>query len=346
MKELDKYWIEVDTLKTLESDMYFSLGSRYYCAAACEVCYIHKNLSSVENKGLENIYNPITLELEDLWKGIFNYFYTIRTDDDMHFYKYNLPTQYAWYIKNAPNMEYSITDNAIIRYNRLLDEVKFKAMASITISSTFANKVKGESLLKALRDINETAPIRKLKLINTSESGSLEPYAQLAEELGISILGHHDFRKGKVDLEEEWAEEQAHWIDTKEDGQVVQVYGDNTALHLYYDRFYFSNDGASDLKVKPFHYIKNNKFNPEKLCADTLKGKQESYKNWVNSSFKEYFKVTQNYKVNYPFNFIPGIMMPSYSKFCAKLIERGWVKVPQGLYREDGKPLTSIMEKK
>jgi hypothetical protein len=344
MNKMEQYWVDTDTLKTIESDIYFSLGSRYYCDAACEVCYIQGNLDSIKSSGLQNIYKPITIELEALWKEVFSYFYTIRTDDDMHFYKYNFPEHYQWYTRNASKMEYSITDNAIIRYSKLLHEVKFKAMASITISSTFASKVQTEYLMKALKEIHSVSPIRKFKLINTSESGSLEPYAQLAKELGISILGHHDFRKGRVDLEEEWVTEQTSWISTEE-GKVVQVYGDNTAPHFYYDRFYYSNDGASDFGVVPFHYVEAKVFYPEKFCADLIKGKQLIYNKWKDSNFKEYFAVTQEYKVNYPFNFIPGVMMPSYSKFCAKLVSRGWVKIPQGLYKEPDSVI-SIMEKK
>jgi len=347
MNKYEEQWVNYDTLKSLEYDLYFSVGRRYYCAANCEVCYIKDQLDIVHNT--TGVYPPISSKIIKLWDSVFDYFSVIRTDDDIYYYKKEYPEAYNWFKDNASKLEYCITDNAIIRYHRIIDEVQFKSMGSITISSTFVDKINTNKLLKILNKIQSISPIKHFKLINTTseKSKNLQPFADFAKKLNIDIIAHHDFRDERAQVLDEWATEQSDWISTK-DGEVVHLYansrGSTTAPHFYYDRFYFSNDAASDFGVKPFHIIKN-EFNPEQFCYDLIKGKQEIYKKWVKLDFTDYINTTLNYKVNYPFNFIPGVMLPSYSKFCAKLIDRGWIRVPQGLYKE-GDTIVSIMEKK
>ena len=43
-KNLSEYWLKEDALRSLDYDVYFSLGIRYYCDAGCKVCYIKKVL--------------------------------------------------------------------------------------------------------------------------------------------------------------------------------------------------------------------------------------------------------------------------------------------------------------
>ena len=346
MNKYEKQWVEYDTLKAVEYDVYFSVGKRYYCGANCEVCYIKDQL--VEVLKTPGVYPTITPGIIDLWDTVFDYFGVVRTDDDIYYYKKEYPQAYKWFKENAHRMEYCITDNAIVRYDKIIDEVQFKGMGSITISSVFVDKTNIPKLLEMLKRIHKISPIKHFKLINTSgtESVNLKPFAGFAEDLGIDIIAHHDFRDERTQVLDGWATEQSDWISTK-GGEVVHLYansrGSTTAPHFYYDRFYFSNDAASDFGVAPFHIVEG-EFNPELFCADMIRGKQVIYKKWLELDFTDYIKTTLEYKVNYPFNFIPGVMMPSYSKFCAKLVSRGWVKIPQGLYK-DADSITSIMER-
>jgi hypothetical protein len=46
---LAEYWLREDALRSLDYDLYFSLGTRYYCDAGCKVCYIKDNLTQTKN---------------------------------------------------------------------------------------------------------------------------------------------------------------------------------------------------------------------------------------------------------------------------------------------------------
>jgi hypothetical protein len=346
-KDLDQHWLLQDCIKSVKRDLYFSISTRYYCGAGCKVCYIQQNLKNMK-KNLDSYYFDITPDLERKWEEVFDYFEYLRTDDDMYFLKYEYPTQYDWFCRNAHRFEYGMTDNQIFRYLKIANECKFKGIASISISSFFAGRVQQEKLLNALTDLHERSPIQQIKLIDTDNMNILRPFYDWAKERNIETMFHYDFLNGKRELlEADWVDQQVTWIDADMDG-TMQVYGDE-AVCLFFDRFYFSNDVATDPTVEPY-YILNQPFDPEKFLTAMARGKQTLYNVWrnrtINTKFRKYFSVVQNYEFEDDYNFIPSMMMVPFSLYCKRLEERGWVKTKHGLLRNDGNTIKSFVRRK
>jgi hypothetical protein len=147
---------------------------------------------------------------------------------------------------------------------------------------------------------------------------------------------HHDFRTDHRDiLNHKWAEYQNTWVINDSKG-LMQIYRES--IHLYYDRFYFSSDDASDLNEEYFYTISN--FNAKDLIVNMLLAKQYKYSIWADrvseGKFKDYYNEVQTYNVNKDFNFIPAIMYPQTSRFIWKLVEDGWKMTKFGLLESIG----------
>jgi hypothetical protein len=343
--DFDAHWLVNDCIKSIKRDIYFSIGTRYYCDAGCHVCYIRDNLSEVKN--IRNtIYPTITNKMQDLWNEVFSYFDYLRTDDDMMYLKLNHPAQYDWFKQNGHKFEYGMTDNALFRFRALAKEIKFSGISSISLSSYFIERVNSEKLDTALKTILESSKIQQIKLINTGNLDVLKKYADYATNLGIEVLFHYDFNGNRNLMDKDWVETQITWMDSDTDGN-MQIYGDE-AICLFFDRFYYSNEGSSDKEIKEYSLLKNS-FDPEQFLVDLSRGKQLLYKMWAertkNERFRDYFLTTLKYKFNDGYNFLPGPMMPPFSRYCKKLEENGWVKTPHGLYKPDANGVRSIVNK-
>jgi len=343
--DYDTYWLINDSIKSIKRDIYFSMGTRYFCDAGCHVCYIKDNLASIRNNS-KTLYPVITDKHEEMWEDVFSYFDYLRTDDDMMYLKMNHPMHYDWFKRNGYRFEYGMTDNAIFRFQTIAKEVKFAGISSISLSSYFIEKVNPEKLDRALKSILETSKIQQLKLINTGNPDVLKRYADEAKKLDIEILFHYDFNSERELLTQDWVDSQVTWIDSDTEGN-MQVYGDE-AICLFFDRFFYSNDGSSDKEIDPY-CILDGTFDPESFLVDLSKGKQKLYKIWAsrtkNKKFQEYFLSTQKYNFEYDYNYIPGPMMPPFSKYCNKLLDRGWIKTKHGLYNPNGKDVKSIVSR-
>lgn len=338
------HWLVGDSLRSIKRDLYFSLGTRYYCDAGCKVCYIGRNLNNLKST-VDNYFVPITQEIEDRWESVFEWFEYLRMDDDVYYLKEHKPEHYEWIKRNAHRFEYGITDNAIFRYLKIMNECKFGGMSAVSVSSTFVQSVNEDKLFFALNKLHDTLNIQQFKLIHTDNIDILKKYADWAHSLGIEVLHHYDFNKKRDVINVEWVKDQVTWIDTDEDG-TMQVYGDE-AIQLYFDRFYFSNELSSNLNEEPYSYLKD-KFNAEDFLVDMAKGKQKLYNEWKDRAptqkFVDYYNATLQYEFNYDYNFIPSNMMPPYSLYCKKLIEHGWIKTKHGLYKP-GDELKPIVRK-
>lgn len=342
---LEEYWLTQDCLHPINYDVYISLGTRYYCAAGCKVCYIDKNFKAIK-PNVSNYFPKITKEIESIWQDVFAYFYVVRTNDDLLYLKLNQPAAYDWYKNNASKIEYCFTDNAIFRTAHLISDIKFKAIANITISSLFAERVNQQKLMHALNKIQDHSPILKLKFVDCGNSSALEPYIKIAQQQGLNNIVHHNFKSERKVLEHEWADEQTTWVDSDEQG-LMQIYRE--AVHIYFDRFYYSSDDASNVDEEPFHTI-TDKFDKEAFLADLIQGKQKAYTKWItrtkNEKFQRYFALTNNYVVNKDYNFIPGILMAPYSTFLYKMLQEGWTKTKYGLLKGNPTKIVSILGKK
>jgi hypothetical protein len=345
-KDLDQYWLFQDCIKSVKRDLYFSISTRYFCDAGCKVCYIQDNLTRMKTS-LGKYYFDFDDAMEERWEKVFDYYDYLRTDDDVMFLKLNYPKHYNWFVRNGHRFEYGMTDNQIFRYRRYAEELKFKGVASISLSSSFAESANSDKLMSTLKEIHISSPIQQLKMIDCGDMNTLRPYYDWAKENNIETMFHYNFLQGYRELlTYDWVDQQVTWIDADTEGN-MQVYGDE-AVCLFFDRFFFSNDVATDSTVDPY-YILDKEYSAEAFLVAMARGKQELYNRWKdrtkNEKFKDYFAKTQNYRFNDIYNFIPSMMMVPFSRYCSKLEQTGWLKTPRGLYLNNGETLKSFVEK-
>ena len=343
--DFDSHWLINDCIQSVKRDIYFSISTRYFCDAGCHVCYIKDKLKDIK-QNLDQYYFDFTERHEELWNNVFSYFDYHRTDDDMMFLKFNYPKHYDWFKRNSYRFEYGMTDNAIFRYNRIRKELSFKGISNITLSSMFLEKVNQDKLDNVLYQLNSETPIQQLKLVHTGNLEVLKKYADWANERKIELLFHYDFNDSRNLITEDWASNQVTWIDSDAEGN-MQIYGDE-AICLFFDRFYFNSDVSTDKRYIAYYFLENN-FDELEFLKSMAEGKQELYKQWMvrtkNERFKRYFEITQNYKFSKEFNYIPGPMMPPWSRYCKKMEESGWIRTKLGFYKpnenEEIKPFVS-----
>jgi len=340
-EDLSRYWIAEDALRSLDHDLYFSLGTRYHCDAGCHVCYIKDNLAQTGKIASSLFPNNFH---NDMWKNVFEYFGSIRTNDDMHYMKHHLPKQWEWYQENGSNMELCITDNAIFRIQNL--DLKIKTLGDVSLSTEFLEKVGVEKVVDTLLDLQEKFGILKIKYIDCGNPDIFEQIIKFTADNDLHSCVHHDFRTDeRMLVDDKYTEYQNTWVINDNQG-LMQIYRES--LHLYYDGFYFSSDDASKIWQNPF-YVINDKFNPTELMAKMIIAKQEQYKEWknrvINKKFRDYYNTTQEFKVNEHFNYIPVTMFPRSSTFFYRLEKDGWVRTNLGMIKPT-EEVVSLIEKK
>lgn len=341
-ENLSEYWLKEDALRSLDYDVYFSLGTRYYCDAGCKVCYIKDNLE--QTKKLNNFSDDLE-KYQNEWFKIFDYFGVVRTNDDMFYLKHNYPKQYEWYQKHGNIFELCITDNAIFRTLEL-DDLVLKSIGDISLSTEFIRQVGVEKVLSAVKKLYDKFGVKKIKYIDCGHPELFKPIIEWANELELHNCVHHDFRTDHRELlHHAWAEYQNTWV-TNDGGKLMQIYRES--IHLYYDRFYFSSDDASDISINQFHTIENT-FDVRKFIFDLLKSKQERY--FINQNkplekkFRDYYKKTQEFKINENFNFIPTFMFPKTARFFYKMQDDGWVQTKYGLMFPSDQVISLVEQK-
>jgi len=338
-KNLSEYWMREDALRSLDYDLYFSLGTRYYCDAGCKVCYIRDNLK--ETKHLDNF--PDDLEtLHNTWFNFFEYFGVVRTNDDLYYLKYHYPKQYEWYKKYGKHFELGITDNAIFRTLQL-DDIELQSIGDISVSTDFISQLGVEKVLSGIKELYDRHGVKKIKYIDCGHPELFKEIIEWANKLNLHNCVHHDFRTNHREvLNHAWAEYQNTWVTNDSDG-LMQVYRES--VHLYYDRFYYSSDDASDLTKDEFYSFEDT-INIKEFLFNLIEGKQKRY--WdlrnrpIEKKFRDYYKKTQEFVVNKDFNFIPRVMFPNTSKFFYEMQKQGWMQTKYGLILQEDKVIPLI----
>jgi hypothetical protein len=351
------YFLKEDALRCISYDYYFSPTYKYYCGAGCKICYIQEHLETGREHYAKSIPDSITQEETDWWIDIFQYFYSIRTDDDFAYLKrfhYNI---YEWYCKHSHHFEFGMTDNSFLNHRKIfMNEVTIKGIADITFSEDFIIKVNKEKLYGTLSDYLSKYKVGHVKIIRTSDNyhhpEEITDLVNYLKKYDVVFSIHQDFRTDEI-----------YVYDTNNefDNQNLYVFSDEkrryqihrSSVHLFNDSFYFSYDDASNVKVDPFYVIdKTQRFDPKDFLYHMLVGKLEYYrkciedlgvpKNSTAQKFLEYFQTTQQFKVNQDYNFIPEFMLSETSVYYHKLLEYGFIKTPVGLYLPSEKALPII----
>lgn len=338
------YFLKEDALRCISYDYYFSPTSKYYCDAGCKVCYIEDQLK--EGKSFYKNSMPKKMDTE-WWLDTFQYFYSIRTDDDLVYLKKFHTDVFEWYKDHAHLFEFGMTDNSMLKHYRMfMDEITWSRIADITISEDFLNKVNITKVMDVLAGYSQKYDIGHIKIIRTS-SDYHHPYKILQiidylRKLDCVFSVHQDFRSDEInryDLAEDFDNQNLYVF--SDDKRRYQIH--RSSVHLFDDSFYFSYDDASNINIDPFYIVdKSKKFNPKDFLYHMLVGKIEYYKtcikdmgdpkNTTAAKFLDYFKTTQTFKVNKDYNFIPDFMLDDQTVYYTKLIEYGFVKTPVGLY--------------
>jgi len=328
-ENLGEYWLKEDALHSLQYDIYFSLGRRYYCDAGCKVCYIKDKLEQVKPL---SIFDDNIEKMEPIWNKFFDYFMELRTNEDLYFLKYNHPKQYAWYKENAHRFHICVTDNAIFRLLRL-KELNLAGVADIGISTDFIKHTGAEKVLSAVKELHERYGVKKVKYVDCGHPEVFEEIIKWVNQLGLNNCVIHDFRSpDRKILNHDWTEYQNTWVENSDTG-IKQIYRESIQLH--YDRFYYSCDDSANIEAEPF-FTFCNEINMQAFLYSLVRRKQVKYGLWKDQAehahFKDYYEETQNYIVNPNFNFIPAVMIPPKSRFFYKLVEDGWTQTKYGLF--------------
>jgi hypothetical protein len=348
------YFLTQDALKPLEYDLAFSPTTKYYCGANCKVCYIKGKLQKGHPTYKDEIPDSISDKQTAKWYEVFEYFYTIRTNDDFTYLKKNYPVVFDWYREHANTFEFNMTDNAIISQQKvLMDDLNLKGLGDVSMSDHFLNRVNANrnynKVMEILQGYMDKYGLCKIKIIRTD--GELEDHVyELVDWLtskGVKNTLQEDLRTDKNrrgGLNEVFDYQNTYIMNYN--NKSYQIYRE--AIQLFGDRFFYSVDEASDITVDPFHYM-TDEFSAENLITDMLSGKIAKYGKFASEidfgqsdvidKFKSYYINTNEvFTVNKDFNFIPSVMLNDNTKFYSKLIQNGYVKTAVGLYRPNGTP--------
>lgn len=345
------YFLREDSLSPLTFDLYFTPLYKYTCKAGCHVCYIKDKLKEGFASFPQNVPDKITSADEQRWFDTFQYFYTVRTNDDMTFLRLNYPHIFQWYKEHGKMFEYGMTDNAVLKHRKtLLDHIDMKAMADISFSEDFLVKTnKRKEILEVLKDLSQKYEICKIKIIRTTDGTTpyqVEHMVDWMNEQGLDNCIQHDLRNDanyRFELDGKYDYQNTYIL--SHNNKTYQIYRE--AIHLYNDRFFYSIDDATDINWDPFFtWQPEQAFDPEELMYEMLVGKQKLYGKFSNEiqpvtqtdqKFVDYFTEVQKFKFNRQFNFIPEFMLRSNCKYYSMLQTKGFKHTPYGLVRPEGK---------
>ena len=325
---LDKKWLVDDGL-FLTNNLYFGIGSSYYCGHGCKVCFIRDELKDLRSK-TPLIYNNDLTKMQKTWDELHSFFSTTALDEDPYFFKLNHPKEYQWYVENAPKCSYGTTDNGIFRMRRIIDQLKFKSMAEITLSTSFCEQVGPKKIIRALEDLGK---IEKMKFIADNTHYPTE-IVQWVRDRDMPIVVHKlEFTRSEVtefDTTGFDIVQENDWVSGKQGAELVKIHMESDVI-LYYDSFYFSNN----IGDRPYFKLSEDGFDYRLFLSSMLEGKIRDYKIYIDliddCPMRDYFLNTQRYKVNHDYNFIPNYMIDWKIRFFHRMVELGWKATKYGL---------------
>lgn len=354
--DLNKYWLELDSLHNLDYDMFFSPFQKYTCQAGCKICYISKQLD--ESAVIIDQYAPveITPQIEETWNFWFDKFSEIGYSDDLALIKTKFPHIYSWLLTNSYKFKYCMTDNAILRqHDILINEMKFAGIMDISISDQFldTHPTMWNNIKSRLFDLKNKYNITQIKFLITRPGPRTRSIANLIDWVdteGLQYLIHHDFTdESNLKHEVLKASNYNDWV-MCQNNRLYEI--QKETVSLFGDRWFFSSQDATSRKA---FWIMNSTDNQdqEALMYYMLIGKQYNYKNMFNtlqpttilaSNFKKYFSIPSTYKVNRHYNFIPRMLLSANSVFVKNLLTKGWLNTDNGLYKSGLDNVVSILE--
>jgi hypothetical protein len=354
--DLNRYWLELDSLHNVDYDMFFSPFQKYTCQAGCKICYISKQLD--ESVKVMSKYAPveITPEKEAQWQFWFDQFDEVGYSDDLKYTKDTFPVVYEWLKKNAHKFKYCMTDNAILRqHDILMNELTFDSLMDISISDHFLdthpdmwNKVHTR-----LKELSSKYKIGQIKFIVTkggAYSDSIINLRNWIDENNMFYLIHHNFTdEENLKHEVPKAFNYNDWTHCQE-GRLFEI--QKETVHLFDDRWFFSTQDATS-RTSFWIMDETNNTSLDEFLVRIIEGKQNNYadmeqdlenRNLLSGQFKSYFKIPSTYTVNKDFNFIPYMLLSPKSRFVRGLQAQGWINTQYGLYKPGKEQVVPIIQ--
>jgi hypothetical protein len=338
MKSLDEKFL-IDDGIFLTNNLYFGIGSSYYCGHGCKVCFIRDELRELKSK-TPLIYNNDLKKMEKTWDELFTFFTTTAADEDPYFFKINHPKEYQWYVENAHKCSYGTTDNGIFRIRRIINELDFQSMAEISLSTSWCEHVGHEKIIEALEDL---MPIEKMKFIVDTKYYPKE-IVDWARSHDMPMVVHKlEFTRSEVtefELVGFETVQENDWVSGKQGLELVKIHMESDVI-LYYDSFYFSNN----IGDRPYFKLSPDGFDYRKFLSSMLEGKIRDYKIYselIEGEMKDYFLNTLRYKVNHDYNFIPNYMIDWNVRYFHRMRELGWKATKYGLIYPSDKVIPII----
>lgn len=341
---LDKFWLVEDAL-SLTSNLFFGIGSSYFCGHGCNVCFIKDELKAMKGN-TEKLYGNDLARMSKTWKELNTFFSSYTLDEDPYYFKHFHVPEYNWIRDNSAEYSYGTTDNGLFRMVRL-PEIMFRDLFELAISMSFVKKVGEDRILDAIKKLKY--PIRKMKFL--IDVADVEPtkLIEWVKEKNLPIIIHaldfltgeeHKWNLGQYDISQA-----VNWVIGRRGMELVKIHINSDCI-VYYDRFVFSNNVGDT----PYFTMGSDGFDHKAFLPAILRGKQENYQRYKtmidNELFIKYYETTQNYTVNDNYTFIPNFMVNYKIRYFNRLLELGWTPTKYGLLEPNFKELIPLIEKK
>lgn len=345
-----EFFLKYDAIQNITSELVVSLQRKYKCNAGCKMCYLKDTWLSDELLAGQYDTPILTPDVEASILSLFNSFSVITTIDDLFSFKQHRPDLYDFYLRNAHLMSSTaMSDIAFIQqYPMLMNEIKFNSIYEISFSDAFLQKNSGKlvgDLIKKLDTLHQRSPITKLKIIMTLDNdGATVEIKQLtdwANNSDIPTVVHDDITKNRlnatVDILSATVQDNTFF---PYDSLPMQVLSE--VVHLQYTDLYLTMvDGSSEQDPPFFNIMTDGLDDMAGMLYRMVDSKLRTYRRYVNkmssgcaNKLRDYYVyITSSVIPNQRFNFIPQLLLPSWTNMYATLKRQGFVETIHGLYR-------------
>lgn len=345
-----EFFLKYDAIQNITSELVVSLQRKYKCNAGCDMCYLKDTWLSDEAIAQQYATPILTSEVEASILSLFSSFSVITTIDDLHSFKQYRPDLYDFYLRNAHLMSSTaMSDVAFIQqYPLLMDEIKFNSIYEISFSDAFLQKNSGKlvgKLVTKLDALNKRSPITKLKIIMTLDTdeatAEIKQLTDWANGVDIPTVVHDDITKNRlnatVDILSATVQDNTFF---PYDHLPMQVLSE--VVHLQYTDLYLTMvDGSSEQDPPFFNIITDGLDNMADMLYRMIDSKLWTYRRYVNkmsggcaNKLRDYYVyITSSVIPERQFNFIPQLLLPSWTNMYTTLKQQGFIETVHGLYK-------------
>lgn len=324
---LKQFFLGFDGLHNVAQELSYSVFSKYYCEAACKICYLKEEWETGYSEGTDCSVEQLLAFAE--------YFDTISSQDDLFLLKHKHPKYFKFYREHGHLFtSCSMTDRAFIQQcNILLDEITFKDIYEITFSEEFLEST-GKLytwILEKLEKLMAKYKVRKIKIVisGNDPSPTTRTFLKCLTDKGLDYSIYDD-----INLSRNLRHDHTPTNRFDYEGRTYPLFTET--CYLQQSRVFLSLRHATK-GVYAAYDIRE--FSPSQFLLEVLKSKVEVYGVYatelcnVSSKYVDYFKfVSSNLTVREDFNFIPEIILGRHSVFYQKLVSSGlYSATPFGL---------------